>query len=149
MRRVLSTHGGVIPASTLNQFFQLPVQGNQFKLDRVFFEFANDISEGTEWYFRLQHLNGAGEVIAETASTAAEIGGDSGSMHFFAEVEFRSHFNSNMSQLMTAPMGCEGFEVATNDTVRILFSASISPGLSFDLTVGTIFWHCVFDDVKK
>jgi len=75
-------------------------------------------------------------------------------MHFTAEVEFRSHIDglatrggSGLSQLMTAPLGCEGLNVETNDTVEIVFSPA-EDALGADFTVGNIYWHCDFDDEK-
>jgi len=78
---------------------------------------------------------------------------DEGAMHFVAEVEFRSHADGlstrygggGLSQLMTAPLGCEGLNVETNDTVEVVFSPA-DAALANDFTVGNIYWHCDFDE---
>jgi len=124
----------------------------------VYLTFANDPGETNPWYFWLAHYNGEGVEVARLSSTESENPGNEpsgiseGAMHFTAEVEFRSHIDglatrggTGLSQLMTAPIGCEGLTVETNDTVEIVFSPA-DGGLGNDFTVGNIYWHCDFDE---
>jgi len=158
VKRVLQTSGRVLTAPSTAQRFELPRQGRRFRLLRVYLTFFNDGGEGNQWYFWLAHYNGEGVEIARISSTESEMpsqfatGMDEGAMHFVAEVEFRSHADglatrggSGLSQLMTAPLGCEGLNVETNDTVEVVFSPA-DIGLGNDFTVGNIYWHCDFDE---
>jgi len=159
VKRVLQTSGRVLTAPSTAQRFELPRQGRRYRLLRVYLTFTNDIAEGNPWYFWLAHYNGEGVEVARLSSTQSEIpanepsGITEGAMHFTAEVEFRSHLDGlatrygggGLSQLMTAPIGCEGLTVETNDTVEVVFSPA-DAGLLSDFTVGSIYWHCDFDE---
>jgi len=158
VKRVLQTSGRVLTAPGTAQRFELPRQGRRYRLLRVYLTFFNEGTEDHPWYFWLAHYNGEGVEIARISSTESEkpsdspFGIDEGAMHFVAEVEFRSHIDGlatrggvGLSQLMTAPLGCEGLNVETNDTVEVVFSPA-DTALSNDFTVGNIYWHCDFDE---
>lgn len=161
MTRVLQTSGRLIAAATTGQVFNLPPQGRKFKIRRVFATFTNDGAENRRWYFSLVHLNGEGAEIARTSTTKSEnpsdyaAGMDEGAVHFFAEVEFRSHQDgvavrggAGLSQLMTAPVGCDGYEVDTGEHVSLYWTTEEVTGLAANFTLGTIYWHCEFEDDK-
>lgn len=162
MRCVISTHGQVILTGNSVVEFPLPKQGARFVLDRVFASFANNLNEAIPWYFVLVHRNGEGEEVARVSTTVSEQpnavapGANEGRVHFFGEAEFRSHLDglaistgTGFSQLMTAPLGCEGWEIETNDTVSLYFVDSGIAGLDFEFTMNQIYWHCVFESEKK
>jgi hypothetical protein len=162
MRKVLQTHGALIAAFVPFQRFVLERQGTPFELKRVFFRFENPSAGNGTWYFSLIVKNGEGAEKARISSTESEdpsaplIAIDGGSMHFFGEVEFRSHVDGasitgfgGVEQAMSAPLGCDGLRVDTNDTVEIVFRATDPAGLSTALDLKTIYWHCDFDSEKK
>lgn len=148
MRRVLSTFGSVIQSPVKD--FDLPRQGDVFVLERVFFEFVKGMPDTDTWYFSLIHKNGENAEIARTSTTESEPSLSTGQCHFFkGDVEFRSHVNAHDSQIMTAPLGCEGWVIDTNDTVTLRFDSADGSPLSEDISLSQIYWHCVFESEKK
>jgi len=158
----MQTAGGIVAAFVPFQTFLLPKQGAPYSLKRVYFQFENDGSESGTWYFSLIARNGENVEMVRITSTESESPGapptaiDGGAMHFFGEAEFRSHIDgasimgfAGTEQLMTAPVGCDGIQIDTNDTVEIVFRCSLPAGLGTPFTVKNIYWHCDFDFPKK
>jgi len=160
MQKVLQTLGGVITQGTGDKTFTLAKQGIAFNLKRVFLSFSNGITETVGWYFILIHVNGEDVEIGRSSTTVSEIpyteNCDERHAHFFADVEFRSHLDgialnggSGYSQLMTAPLGCEGWRIDTNDKLKLVCVSADTGGMTQNLTIGTIYWHCNFETPEK
>lgn len=146
MRRILSTFGSVVGASTGSATFPLPRQGAPFRLERVVFGFAANLPITNTFYFWVNHRDGAGNRVNRVATTNAETTLSVGTVVFQkGDIEFRSHEDGYDSQLMSAPLGCEGWDIRANDTVEVLIVSDNQNGLDEDVTVEEIFWHLVFE----
>jgi len=161
MQKVLQIQGGALAGGgPTSESFRLVKQGMPYRVQRVFLSFSNSLTETDGWYFVLLHLNGEGVEVGRSATTVSEIPSvkncDEGHAHFFADVEFRSHLDgvaqnggAGYSQLMTAPLGCDGWRVDTNDSLKVLIVSDNTGGTNSDITVGTIYFHVNFETPEK
>ena len=146
MRRILSTFGSVVQSGTASVVYALPRQGAPFRLERVVFGFALSLPITNSFYFWVEHRDGAGNRVNKTATTNAETDLSVGTVVFQkGDIEFRSHEDGSDSQLMSAPLGCEGWDIRANDIVQVVLVSDNNNGLDEDMTVEQIFWHLVFE----
>jgi len=146
MRRILSTFGSVVESGTSSVVYALPRQGAPFRLERVVFGFALVLPITKTFYFWVEHRDGAGNRVNKVATTNAEKNLSNGTVVFQkGDIEFRSHEDGYDSQLMSAPLGCEGWDIRANDTVQIVLVSDDGSGTDNDMTVEEIFWHLVFE----
>jgi hypothetical protein len=126
--------------------YALPRQGAPFRLERVVFGFALVLPITKTFYFWVEHRDGAGNRVNKVATTNAEKNLSNGTVVFQkGDIEFRSHEDGYDSQLMSAPLGCEGWDIRANDTVQIVLVSDDGSGTDNDMTVEEIFWHLVFE----
>jgi len=143
VRKILSSFGGLV-GGVDNFSFPFPKQGRAYDLKKVAFAFNSDGTISADTYFRLIHRNGEGEIVEMVSTTTLETI-DDGFVNFMqGDVEFRSHIDSSLSQIVTAPLGCEGWRIESNDTLEIQFQSVAI--LAQDFTVGQLYWHCDFDE---
>lgn len=146
MRRILSTFGSAVASGTTSVTYQLPQQGAPFRLERVVFGFSLSLPITESFYFRVNHLNGAGNRVNSVSTTEAELTESVGTVVFQkGDIEFRSHQDGFDSQMMSAPLGCEGWDIRANDTLELVLVAADNNGTDNDMTVEEIFWHLVFE----
>lgn len=146
MRRILSTFGSVVATSTAAVTYALPRQGAPFRLERVVLGFSLSLPITKSFYFWVEHRDGAGNRVNKVSTTNAELDLSVGTVVFQkGDIEFRSHEDGYDSQLMSAPLGCEGWDIRANDTVQLVLVAADVAGTDNDMTVEEIFWHLVFE----
>lgn len=126
--------------------YALPRQGAPFRLERVVFGFSLILPITNSFYFWVEHRDGAGNRVNKVATTNAELDLSVGTVVFQkGDIEFRSHEDGYGSQLMSAPLGCEGWDIRANDTVQLVLVSAASGGTDDNMTVEEIFWHVSFE----
>ena len=149
MRKILSLPGVTIVALTPTQTISFPKQPRGYVLRRVFFLYTLNVLDAVTCYFRLNQLDGAGSIVAR-ASTSVGVAGTTavnGSVSF-SEVATASTTvtDSLTSRHLFASIGNNGMRVESCESLQVVFLSNAAGGNTQDVAIGSLFFHCDFDE---